>query len=321
MGALEERRMTTAAVFVGIDVSKRQLEVAVRPTGESWAVANVPAQLGGLVSRLQALAPTLIVLEATGGLEVPVVGAVAAAGLPVVVANPRQVRAFARAGGREAKTDRLDAHVLAHFADAMRPTPRPLPDAQAQELSGLVGRRQQLVEMITAEENRLPMAAVRVQVQIREHLIWLRQQLHELDRELRALVRRSPAWRENDNLLRSVPGVGPVLATTLLADVPELGRLCHKQIAALVGVAPFNRESGQWRGKRAIWGGRASVRAVLYMGALVATRYNPIIKAFYARLLAAGTPKKVCLTACMRKLLTILNAMIKAQRPWAPTLG
>lgn len=312
---------TPAAVWVGIDVAKRQLDVAVRPTGESWTVANGAAQFEGLVSRLQALAPALIVLEATGGLEVPVVGALAAAGLPVVVVNPRQVRAFARATGREAKTDRLDAQVLAHFADAVRPTPRPLPDAPAQELRGLVGRRQQLVEMLTAEENRWPMAGPRVQAQIREHLLWLRQQLTEVDRELRTQVRRSPVWREHDELLRSVPGVGPVLATTLLADLPELGRLTHKQIAALVGVAPVPRESGQWRGKRTIWGGRAPVRAVLYMAALVAARHNPVIRAFYARLHAAGKPKKVCLTACMRKLLTILNAMMKAQRPWAPTLG
>src|SRR5262245_53737773 len=313
--------MTETPVMVGIDVAKRQLEVGVRPTGERWALRNEGAAIEGLVRRLQELAPTLIVLEATGGLELPVVGALAAAGLPVVVVNPRQVREFARALGRRAKTDRLDAQVLAHFGEAVRPTPRPVPDAQTQELSGLLARRHQLVEMLTAEENRLPMARPRVQEQIHEHVTWLRQQLAGLDSELRAVVRHSPVWREHDELLRSVPGVGPVLATTLLAELPELGRLNRKQIAALVGVAPFNHESGEWRGKRAIAGGRAAVRAVLYMAALVGTRHNPVLKAFYERLVAAGKPKKVCLTACMRKLLTILNAILKEQRAWAPALG
>ena len=313
--------MTPPDVFVGIDVAKRQLEIAVRPTGAGWTVSNEPAQFEGVVSRLQALAPTLIVLEATGGLEIPVVGVLAAAGLPVVVVNPRQVREFARATGRQAKTDRLDAQVLAHFAGAVRPTPRPVPDTHAQELRGLLARRQQLVEMITAEENRWPLAPAAVQGQIREHVTWLRQQVSELDRELRARVRRSPVWREHDELLRSAPGVGPVLATTLLAQLPELGRLSRKQIAALVGVAPLNRDSGQWHGKRRIWGGRASVRTVLYMAALVATRHNVVIREFYRRLCAAGKPKKVCLTACMRKLLTILNAMLKQRRPWTPSLG
>ena len=313
--------MSRASVYVGIDVAKRELELAVRPTGEGWTVDNTLASLAALVTRLQALAPALVVLEATGGLEVAVVGALAAAGLPVVVVNPRQVRDFARATGRRAKTDRLDAQVLAHFAEAVRPTPRPVPDVQAQELAALVGRRQQLIEMITAEDNRLPMAGPHVQPQIREHLTWLRQQLAGLDRELRTRVRRSPVWREHDELLQSTPGVGPVLATTLLAELPELGQLNRKQIAALVGVAPMNRDSGQLRGKRQIWGGRAPVRAVLYMAALAASRHNVVIKAFYQRLRAAGKPKKVCLTACMRKLLTILNAMMKARRPWTPALG
>jgi transposase len=321
MGGREETAMSRASVYVGIDVAKRELELAVRPTGEGWTVDNTLASLAALVTRLQALAPALVVLEATGGLEVAVVGALAAAGLPVVVVNPRQVRDFARATGRRAKTDRLDAQVLAHFAEAVRPTPRPVPDVQAQELAALVGRRQQLIEMITAEDNRLPMAGPHVQPQIREHLTWLRQQLAGLDRELRTRVRRSPVWREHDELLQSTPGVGPVLATTLLAELPELGQLNRKQIAALVGVAPMNRDSGQLRGKRQIWGGRAPVRAVLYMAALAASRHNVVIKAFYQRLRAAGKPKKVCLTACMRKLLTILNAMMKARRPWTPALG
>lgn len=313
--------MTGTPAVVGIDVAKRELEVAVRPTGERWALSNGAAEIRELIPRLQALAPRLIVLEPTGGLESPVVAALVAAGLPVAVVNPRQVREFARALGRRAKTDRLDAQVLAHFGEAVQLTPRPVPDAATQELSGLLARRHQLVEMMTAEQNRWPMAPPAVQPQIQEHLIWLRQQLTGLDRELRSRIRHSPVWRENDELLRTVPGVGPVLTTTLLAELPELGRLNRKKIAALVGTAPFNHDSGQARGKRTIWGGRAPVRAVLYMAALVATRHNPVIKTFYTRLVAAGKPKKVCLTACMRKLLTILNAMMKQRRPWAPTLG
>jgi transposase len=310
-----------AAVWVGIDIAKREVEISVRPTGESWACANTAEAMGALVGRLQQLGPTLIVLEATGGLEGLVVAALTAAGLPVAVVNPRQVREFGRSTGRLAKTDRLDARVLAHFAEAVRPEPRPLPDAQAQELRALLGRRHQLVEMLTAEQNRRSSAPPRVHAQIDEHLKWLRTQIRQLDGDLRELIRHTPVWREQDDLLRSVPGVGFVLATTLLAELPELGHLSRKEIAALVGVAPLNRDSGQWRGKRAIWGGRAPVRAVLYMAALAATRHNPIVKAFYTRLQAAGKPKKVGLTACMRKLLTILNAMIKHQRPWTPAVA
>ena len=310
-----------AAVWVGIDIAKREVEISVRPTGESWACANTAEAMGALVGRLQQVGPTLIVLEATGGLEGLVVAALTAAGLPVAVVNPRQVREFGRSTGRLAKTDRLDARVLAHFAEAVRPEPRPLPDAQAQELRALLGRRHQLVEMLTAEQNRRSSAPPRVHAQIDEHLKWLRTQIRQLDGDLRELIRHTPVWREQDDLLRSVPGVGFVLATTLLAELPELGHLSRKEIAALVGVAPLNRDSGQWRGKRAIWGGRAPVRAVLYMAALAATRHNPIVKAFYTRLQAAGKPKKVGLTACMRKLLTILNAMIKHQRPWTPAVA
>jgi transposase len=310
-----------AAVWVGIDIAKREVEISVRPTGESWACANTAEAMGALVGRLQQVGPTLIVLEATGGLEGLVVAALTAAGLPVAVVNPRQVREFGRATGRLAKTDRLDAQVLAHFAEAVRPEPRPLPDAQAQELRALLGRRHQLVEMLTAEQNRRSSAPPRVHAQIDEHLKWLRTQIRQLDGDLRELIRHTPVWREQDDLLRSVPGVGFVLATTLLAELPELGHLNRKEIAALVGVAPLNRDSGQWHGKRAIWGGRAPVRAVLYMAALAATRHNPIVKAFYTRLQAAGKPKKVGLTACMRKLLTILNAMIKHQRPWTPAVA
>jgi transposase len=310
-----------AAVWVGIDIAKREVEISVRPTGESWACANTAEAMGALVGRLQQLGPTLIVLEATGGLEGLVVAALTAAGLPVAVVNPRQVRDFGRSTGRLAKTDRLDARVLAHFAEAVRPEPRPLPDAQAQELRAVLGRRHQLVEMLTAEQNRRSSAPPRVHAQIDEHLKWLRTQIRQLDGDLRELIRHTPVWREQDDLLRSVPGVGFVLATTLLAELPELGHLNRKEIAALVGVAPLNRDSGQWHGKRAIWGGRAPVRAVLYMAALAATRHNPIVKAFYTRLQAAGKPKKVGLTACMRKLLTILNAMIKHQRPWTPAVA
>ncbi len=262
-----------------------------------------------------------IVLEATGGWEVALAGALATAGLPVAVVNPRQVRDFARSTGTLAKTDRLDAQLLAQFADAVRPEPRPLPDAQAQELTALLQRRRQLVEMLTAEKNRLTFAARRIRPQLQAHIEWLHKQLAQFDDDLRQLVRASPLWREKDDLLRSAPGVGPVLSTTLLAALPELGRLTRQQIAALVGVAPLNRDSGTLRGRRTVWGGRAHVRAVLYMSTLVATRHNPVVAAFYRRLRAAGKAPKLALTACMRKLLTILNAMLKHHTRWAPALA
>lgn len=303
---------------VGIDVSKAQLDIVSRPSGERWQVRNDPAGCSGLVDRLLGLKPSLIVLEATGGFEAAAVAALAAAGLPVVVVNPRQVHDFAKATGQLAKTDAISAAVLAHFGEAIRPPVRPLPDATAQELQHWLARRRQLVEMLTAEQNRLPGAPGAVQAQIREHITWLRRQLHSVERTLKEQIQRSPVWREGEQLLRSAPGVGPVVATTLLADVPELGQLNRKEIAALVGVAPFNRDSGTLRGQRTIWGGRAPVRAVLYMAALVATRANPVIRVFYQRLLAAGKPKKVALTACMRKLLTILNAMMKHRTAWKP---
>jgi transposase len=269
-----------------------------------------------LVERLRGLSPTLIVLEATGGLAVPLTSAVAAAGLPVVVVNPRQVRDFAKATGKLAKTDALDAAVLAQFAEAVRPALRPLPDAATQALSALLARRRQLIEMLTAEKNRLGSALPPVRPGIRAHIRWLERRLAALDADLAQAIRESPVWREKDDLLQSVPGVGPVLATTLLASLPELGTLTRQQIAALVGVAPLNRDSGAWRGKRRVWGGRAPVRAALYMSALVATRFNPVLRAFYQRLCAAGKAKKVALTACMRKLLTILNAMLKYRTRW-----
>ena len=303
--------MTTAPVFVGIDVSKDRLDVALRPTSDRWALANDEPGIARLVERLRGLSPTLIVLEATGGLAVPLTSAVAAAGLPVVVVNPRQVRDFAKATGKLAKTDALDAAVLAQFAEAVRPALRPLPDAATQALSALLARRRQLIEMLTAEKNRLGSALPPVRPGIRAHISWLERRLAALDADLAQAIRESPVWREKDDLLQSVPGVGPVLATTLLASLPELGTLTRQQIAALVGVAPLNRDSGAWRGKRRVWGGRAPVRAALYMSALVATRFNPVLRAFYQRLCAAGKAKKVALTACMRKLLTILNAMLK----------
>ena len=260
-------------------------------------------------------------LEATGGLEVPLVAALAAAALPVVVVNPRQVRDFAKATGTLAKTDTLDAGVLAHFADAVRPEVRPLKDAETQVLNSLTARRHQVMTMLVSEKNRLGTASGAVSPRavsprIEAHIAWLEQELSDLDQGLRQTLRRSPVWREKDDLLRTVPGVGEQISLTLLANLPELGTLNRREIAASVGVAPYNRDSGALRGKRAVWGGRSRVRAVLYMGALVASRHNPAIRDFYQRLLAAGKPKKVALVACMRKLLVILNAMLKHGSPW-----
>ena len=311
--------MVEHPVFVGIDVAKASLDVAVHPTTERWTLAYTEREVAGLLSRLAALAPALVVLEATGGLEGALVGALAAAGLPVVVVNPRQVRDFAKATGLLAKTDALDAAVLAHFAAAVRPTPRALPDAATQALAALVTRRRQLVAMLTAERNRLSSAPRALRAEIQAHITWLQRRLGRLDEDLHQAIRTSPAWRAQDDLLQSVPGVGPVLARTLLASLPELGHLDRKAIAALVGVAPLNRDSGTFRGRRRVWGGRAAVRAVLYMGTLVAVRHNPVLRAFYQRLRAAGKLPKVALTACMRKLLTILNAMLKQQTRWNPS--
>ena len=308
--------MSDAPCFVGIDVAKAQLDIAVRPSGERWAVPNDADGVVTLGERLQALHPTLIVLEATGGLERIATAALATAGLPVIVVNPRQARDFARATGQLAKTDALDARALAHFADVIRPTPRPLRDAQTQELRALLGRRQQLIGMRTAEQNRLAGTSERLTQDIEAHIAWLNARIATLDDDLETMLRASPLWRENDDLLQSVPGIGPVCARTLLLELPELGTLTRQQIAALVGVAPLHCDSGTLRGRRIIWGGRAHVRTVLYMGTLVATRFNPQIKAFYQRLLAAGKIKKVALTACMHKLVTILNAMLKHRTSW-----
>jgi transposase len=310
--------MTKTPVFVGIDVAKDQLVIAVRPSGAAWTTGQTEAAWTTLATRLHTLGPTLVLLEATGGLELPVTGVLMAAGLPVAIVNPRQVRDFAKARGTLAKTDSVDAHVLAHFAEAVRPVPRPLPDGATQTLEALVTRRRQLVEMLTAEQNRLGSAPRALRPEIQAHVRWLQRRLDALNTDLRAAVRQSPVWRVQDDLLQSAPGVGDVLATTLLASLPELGTLSRRAIAALVGVAPWSRDSGRHRGRRRCWGGRADVRPVLYMATLAAIRCNPVLRAFYHRLTQAGKLKKVALVACMRKLLTILNAMMKHQTPWAP---
>ena len=279
--------------------------------------SNGDAGIRHLVSRLQALKPAVVVLEATGGLELPLVAALAAKEAPVVVVNPRQVRDFAKATGKLAKTDALDAAVLAHFAEAVRPPIRPLRDAETQVLNSLTARRHQVMTMLLSEKNRLGAATtVAVRPSIEAHIAWLQRELDDLDKSLRETLRQSPVWREKDDLLRTVPGVGEQLSLTLLAHLPELGTLDRRQLAALVGVAPFNRDSDTLRGRRTVWGGRARIRPVLYMGALAASRYNPVIRDFYQRLVAAGKPKKLALTACMRKLLTILNSMLKHRSPW-----
>ena len=313
----QEMLMEQQATYVGIDVAKASLDIAVCPTDDRWEVSNDDAGIRQLVSRMKILEPVLVLLEASGGLELPLVASLAAGEVPVVVVNPRQVRDFARATGRLAKTDTLDAAVLAHFGEAVRPPVRPLRDSETQLFNSLLARRHQLMTMLVAEKNRLSaVTTVAVHPSIEAHIQWLERELDDLDTELRQTVRNSPVWREKDDLLRTVPGVGEQVSLTLLAYLPELGTLDRRQIAALVGVAPFNRDSGTLRGRRTVWGGRARVRASLYMGALTATRCNPAIRVFYQRLLAAGKPKKVALTACMRKLLVILNSMLKHRSTW-----
>lgn len=305
-------------VYVGLDVSKAHIDVAVRPTNARERVTHDEVGLTALVRHLRTVSPTLIVLEATGGYEATVASALALAALPVAIVNPRQVRDFAKALGRLAKTDAIDADVLALFAERVRPDPRPLPDAAHQALTALVVRRRQLVDMLTAERNRLALAHGTVRRDLREHIRWLERRLRDTDRELTTMIHDSPLWRAQDNLLRSVPGIGPVTAAVLLAELPELGRLSRRQLAALVGVAPLNRDSGRRHGARRIWGGRATIRGPLYMATLVATRCNPVLRTFYRRLRTAGKPHRVAIVAAMRKLLTILNAMVKAQRSWNP---
>jgi transposase len=302
---------------VGIDVSKERLDVCSLPDGGTFSVANDRAGIHELLARLlEGVRPELVVLEATGKYERLAAVAIAAAGIAVAVVNPRQARDFAKASGPLAKTDRIDAQILARFAGAVGPRPSVLPDEEAPVLQDILLRRRQLLEMIVAEKNRLQMASEAVARRIAAHVRWLEKELSRVDRELDEAVRESETWRANEELLRSVPGVGPVLARTLLAELPELGTLPRRRLCALVGVAPFNRDSGTFRGKRQVWGGRAPVRAALYMGALVATRHNPLIREFYERLLAAGKPKKVALVACMRKLLSILNAVMRDRVPW-----
>jgi transposase len=309
--------MDKVPLFVGIDVAKHRLEVHVRPAGEGFALDHGEEEVAALVARLAALEPMLVVLEATGGLEVRLAAALAAAGLPVAVVNPRQVRAFARATGRLAKTDRLDARAIAHFAEAVRPPVRPLPDEATRHLGALVARRRQLLEMLTAERNRRQAAAPALHGRIDAHLRWLEEALAEIERDLDAAVRASPLWRAKEELLRSVPGIGNVSARTLLAELPELGSLTRRQAAALVGVAPVSRDSGQMRGRRTVWGGRARLRACLYMAAVAAARgSNPMIAGFYRRLRLAGKPAKLALTACMRKLVVTLNAMLRTNTAW-----
>jgi transposase len=302
--------------FVGIDVSKSQLDIAVRPDNKRWSAVNAEADIAKVVETLFELSPQVIVVEATGGMEMPLVAALSQALLPVVVVNPRQVRDFAKALGRMAKTDRIDAEVLAHFGEAVKPEVRLLKDEGTQMLTALVTRRRQVIEMLTAEKNRLEISPKVVRKDIQKHIDWLQKRLEDMNLNLDSAIRKSPAWREKDDLLRSVPGVGPVLSVSLITGLPELGTLSRRQIAALVGVAPLNRDSGLFRGKRTVWGGRAHLRAVLYMAALSAARVNPAISLFYRRLVEAGKKPKVALTACMRKLLGILNAIIKNQTPW-----
>jgi len=319
MGTSKENE-NTVQCFVGIDVSKSRLDVALRPDGEHWSEDNAPKGIKAVVERLKGVAAKTIIVEATGGLERAIVAELAAAQLPVIVVNPRQVRDFAKATGRLAKTDVIDAGVLAHFGEAIRPKVRTLPDELTRELSDLLTRRSQLVEMLTAEKNRLQGAPKTVRKDIGLHIRWLESRLKGTDTDIGRTLRRSPVWQEKEKLLRSVPGVGPVVALTLLADLPELGSLNRKQIASLVGVAPHNRDSGKMKGRRIIWGGRARVRAVLYMAALAGIRFNPVIQAFYRRLTEAGKPPKVALTACMRKMLTTLNAMARDSKPWNSVL-
>jgi len=298
-------------------VSKKQLDVAVHPGQDQWSVTNDDAGVRVLLARVQAVKPYRILVEATGKLEGLVVAALAAAELPVVLINPRQVREYARARGQLAKTDRIDAMILARFASDLQPELRPLPDAQTQALGDLLARRRQLIEMRTAETNRLGTTTVRgIQREIKTHVRWLDKRLAGLDQELEAAIKASPLWQHKDALLRSTPGVGPVMSRTLLADLPELGQLDRKRIATLVGVAPLNRDSGRMRGRRSVWGGRAQVRTVLYMATQSAIRSNAAIRAFHQRLVAAGKKPKVAIVACMRKLLTILNAMVRDNTPW-----
>jgi transposase len=311
-----EMKMTD--MIIGIDVSKARLDVAVIPNNEEVSVANDENGCRELAVRFKALRPKLIVLEATGGLENLVTGILVAEGFPVVVINPRQIRDFAKATGKLAKTDRLDAKTIARFGEAIKPEPRPFKDEDNQALTALITRRRQIVDMMTAEKNRLGSSHESVKKDIRETISWLENRLKDIDNDLSKTLRENVSWKAKAEILTSCKGIGPVVSTTLLCSLPELGSLNRREISGLVGVCPYNRDSGKMRGKRAIFGGRATVRAMLYMATLSARRFNPAIKSFYDRLMQAGKLHKVAMVACMRKLLTVLNAMLKEMKPWNP---
>lgn len=309
--------MEDTKVFTGIDVSKGTLDIAVRPDGKSMTVGNSDDGIKELAKYLKQISPTLVVFESTGGLEALAVSTLAAKGFAVAVVNPRQVRDFAKATGRLAKTDAIDAEVIAHFAEAVKPEARPLKSEDEQELAELIARRTQVIQMLVAEKNRLGRTGrKRIRKEIKEHIVWLERRLKNIDKDIESAIKESPVWRVRDDLLRSVPGVGKVLSMSLMAKMPELGLLDRRQAAALVGVAPLNRDSGTFKGRRSVWGGRADVRTALYMATLSAVRHNPIINAFYMQLKERGKKPKVALTACMRKLIVMLNAMLKNNEPW-----
>ena len=313
--------MSISETFIGIDVSKEQLDCASRPNGTTSSFKNSVTGIDALIKQLQKQRPRLVVLEATGGLERALVAALVVAQMPVVIVNPRQVRDFARAVGQLAKTDRIDAAVIAHFAEAVKPEVRTLPDQLTQEMDALMKRRGQLVAMLSVERNHLVSATSPVSNHVKEHISHLEELIKRLDQEIDQMIGKSPIWKAKDELFQSVKGVGPVLSRTLLAELPEIGQLSRQKLSKLVGVAPLNNDSGKRKGKRSCWGGRSRVRAILYMSALSATRFNPVIKEFYQRLLAKGKTKKVALVACMRKLLTILNSMVKNNTPWDPSFA
>jgi transposase len=305
-------------LYVGVDVSKHSLDVAVGQAGDFWSVRNNSKGIETLVARLQALAPTLVIFESTGGYELAAARALYVAEIPVAVVNPGRVRQFARSIGQLAKTDKIDARLLAHFAERVQPSPSRLPDEQEQYLMSLVRRRRQLLEARTAEINRRDSTHRALRPQLEKHIAWLSAEIEALDQQMDDFIDQHPLWSQKDEILQSAPGVGSVLSRTLLVEVPELGHLNRQQIAALIGVAPMNRDSGPKRGRRSIRGGRPAVRSVLYMGTLSAIQYNPVIRAFYQRLLENGKEKMVAVVACMRKLIVILNAMARDQRPWCP---
>lgn len=310
----------TQEIFIGIDISKDKLDVAIWGLEETWSFHNEAEGWQELIEQVKVIHPSLIVVEASGGIEQPLVAELYLAELPIAIVNPTRVRNFARSTGQLAKTDKLDARLIAQFAQAVRPQVRPLRTAEQEHLNALVTRRRQIVQILTAEKNRRATTYSTLREQLQRHIDWLEAEIKELNEEIEQFIQDNPVWQEKAAVVRSVPGVGPVTASTLLAELPELGTRNRQQIAALVGVAPLNKDSGKMRGKRRVFGGRASVRRVLYMVALVATRTNPVIRSFYERLLARGKEKKVALTACMRKLLVILNAMVRNHKTWRPYL-